>query len=86
MDEVPLMSATSSFCYSESRFNSNSTRDFPETLLPEKMISTNTSFLCDVRLRFLCPEDIAEVRQLCQDCFPINYPETWYEEITSKTR
>ncbi|XP_030750411.1 N-alpha-acetyltransferase 60 [Sitophilus oryzae] len=43
-------------------------------------------FLCslaDVQLRFLCPEDLDEVRTLCQDWFPIEYPFYWYEEITS---
>ncbi|XP_076263371.1 N-alpha-acetyltransferase 60 isoform X2 [Rhynchophorus ferrugineus] len=39
--------------------------------------------LADVQLRFLCPEDLDEVRALCQDWFPIEYPFYWYEEITS---
>ncbi|XP_044255872.1 N-alpha-acetyltransferase 60 isoform X1 [Tribolium madens] len=41
--------------------------------------------LGDVQLRFLCPEDLDEVRALCQDWFPIEYPFYWYEEITSST-
>lgn len=40
----------------------------------------------DVQLRFLCPEDLEEVRTLCQDWFPIDYPFSWYEDITSSTR
>lgn len=40
----------------------------------------------DVILRFLCPEDLEEVRTLCQDWFPIDYPLSWYEDITSSTR
>lgn len=40
----------------------------------------------DVQLRFLCPEDLEEVRTLCQDWFPINYPLSWYIDITSSTR
>lgn len=41
--------------------------------------------LGDVQLRFLCPADLDEVRALCQDWFPIEYPLSWYEEITSST-
>jgi hypothetical protein len=41
--------------------------------------------LGDVQLRFLCPDDLDEVRSLCQDWFPIEYPFYWYEEITSST-
>lgn len=40
----------------------------------------------DVQLRFLCPDDLEEVRTLCQDWFPIDYPFSWYEDITSSTR
>lgn len=40
----------------------------------------------DVQLRFLCPDDLEEVRTLCQDWFPIDYPLSWYEDITSSTR
>ncbi|XP_019871357.1 N-alpha-acetyltransferase 60 isoform X1 [Aethina tumida] len=39
--------------------------------------------LADVQLRFLCPDDLDEVRALCQDWFPIEYPFYWYKEITS---
>nr|CAI5822667.1 unnamed protein product [Callosobruchus analis] len=39
--------------------------------------------LADVQLRFLCPGDLEEVRALCRDWFPIEYPLYWYEEITS---
>lgn len=40
----------------------------------------------DVQLRFLSgPEDIPEVRALCEDTFPIEYPISWYEDITGKT-
>ncbi|KAK2161156.1 hypothetical protein LSH36_120g01017 [Paralvinella palmiformis] len=40
----------------------------------------------EVMLRFLCPEDIPELKQLCADWFPIEYPDTWYEDITSNSR
>lgn len=39
--------------------------------------------IADVQLRFLCPNDLDEVRALCQEWFPIEYPFYWYEEITS---
>ncbi|KAK9881494.1 hypothetical protein WA026_016376 [Henosepilachna vigintioctopunctata] len=41
--------------------------------------------LGNIELRFLCPSDLDEVRTLCQDWFPIEYPFYWYEEITSTT-
>lgn len=47
----------------------------------EKRISLYS--LADVQLRFLCPNDLDEVRALCQEWFPIEYPFYWYEEITS---
>ncbi|XP_065361436.1 N-alpha-acetyltransferase 60 [Calliphora vicina] len=40
----------------------------------------------DVQLRFLVPDDLTEVRTLCQDWFPIDYPLSWYEDITSSSR
>lgn len=40
----------------------------------------------EVQLRFLCPDDLQEVKTLCQDWFPIDYPMSWYEDITSSTR
>ncbi|XP_018325946.1 uncharacterized protein LOC108737545 isoform X2 [Agrilus planipennis] len=42
--------------------------------------------LADVQLRFLCPNDLGEVRALCQELFPIEYPLSWYEDITSSQR
>lgn len=35
----------------------------------------------DVTLRFLSPEDITEIQQLCLDFFPIEYPFSWYEFV-----
>ncbi|KAG5880002.1 hypothetical protein JTB14_010121 [Gonioctena quinquepunctata] len=49
--------------------------------MSEKPISLCS--LADIQLRFLCPEDLDEVRGLCQDWFPIEYPYYWYEQITS---
>ncbi|KAJ9589123.1 hypothetical protein L9F63_017582, partial [Diploptera punctata] len=42
--------------------------------------------LTNLQLRFLCPSDLEEVRALCQDWFPIDYPYSWYEDITSNPR
>lgn len=39
-----------------------------------------------VELRFLQPGDLEEVRELCQDWFPVDYPQSWYEDITSSSR
>lgn len=36
-----------------------------------------------IRLRFLCPFDIEEIKTLCQDWFPIEYPNEWYEQIVT---
>jgi len=40
----------------------------------------------ELQLRFLCPQDIDQVKVLCRDWFPIEYPDTWYQEITSNPR
>lgn len=42
--------------------------------------------LAEVQLRFLCPNDLEEVKGLCEEWFPIEYPSYWYEEITSINR
>lgn len=39
-----------------------------------------------IKLRFLCPSDVPKVKQLCCDWFPIEYPDSWYEEITSNPK
>lgn len=39
-----------------------------------------------IQLRFLVPDDLNEVRALCQDWFPIEYPLQWYQDITSSNR
>jgi len=39
-----------------------------------------------MKLRPLQPGDLDEVRQLCQDWFPVDYPQSWYEDITSSSR
>ncbi|PVD38256.1 hypothetical protein C0Q70_00867 [Pomacea canaliculata] len=40
----------------------------------------------EVQLRFLCPADVGEVKKLCTEWFPIEYPDSWYDDITSSSR
>nr|CAG4643441.1 EOG090X0BM0 [Ilyocryptus agilis] len=46
-----------------------------------RLSSTN-----ELQLRFLCPSDLDQVKELCKEWFPIQYPETWYRDITSDSR
>lgn len=39
-----------------------------------------------VQLRFLCPDDLDEVKCLCSEWFPIKYPDNWYQDITSNPK
>lgn len=95
--------------------NENSTRN--SACGPTTPVTSVTVPLCvlgEVQLRFLCPDDLEEVRALCQDWFPIgetniisiytlirvlgyfgrecdsyaftDYPNSWYEDITSSSR
>jgi len=36
----------------------------------------------NLQFRFLLPDDIDELKRLCKDCFPVEYPEEWYQDIT----
>ncbi|XP_041362267.1 N-alpha-acetyltransferase 60-like [Gigantopelta aegis] len=40
----------------------------------------------EIQLRFLGPDDVDEVKKLCAEWFPIEYPESWYNDITSSPR
>ncbi|KAJ4923014.1 hypothetical protein JOQ06_015364 [Pogonophryne albipinna] len=44
------------------------------------------SALSEVQLRFLCHDDIENVKLLCGDWFPIEYPDSWYQDITSNKK
>ena len=40
----------------------------------------------ELQLRFLNPTDIPEVKRLCREWFPIEYPDVWYTDITSNNK
>lgn len=40
----------------------------------------------DLQLRFLSPSDLEQIKILCREWFPIEYPDTWYQEITANPR
>nr|XP_056722168.1 N-alpha-acetyltransferase 60 [Euleptes europaea] len=42
--------------------------------------------LSEINLRLLCHDDIDTVKQLCGDWFPIEYPDSWYQDITSNKK
>ncbi|CAL8305271.1 unnamed protein product [Merluccius merluccius] len=42
--------------------------------------------LSEVQLRLLCHDDIETVKLLCGDWFPIEYPDSWYQDITSNKK
>uniref|UniRef100_A0A1A7Z4X8 N-alpha-acetyltransferase 60 n=1 Tax=Iconisemion striatum TaxID=60296 RepID=A0A1A7Z4X8_9TELE len=42
--------------------------------------------LSEIQLRFLCHNDIGNVKLLCGDWFPIEYPDSWYQDITSNKK
>ena len=47
------------------------------------MTNSPTSFYSP---RFLSPSDTEQVKILCRSWFPIEYPDTWYQEITANPR
>ncbi|GAA6085257.1 N-alpha-acetyltransferase 60 isoform X1 [Tachysurus ichikawai] len=42
--------------------------------------------LTEIKLRLLCQDDIDSVKVLCGDWFPIEYPDSWYHDITSNKK
>merc|ERR1719464_469983 len=40
----------------------------------------------ELQMRFLSPSDTEQVKVLCRSWFPIEYPDTWYQEITANPR
>ncbi|XP_066139346.1 N-alpha-acetyltransferase 60 isoform X1 [Euwallacea fornicatus] len=65
-------------------YKSNGDRKDSYSSMSEREVILHS--LAEVQLRFLCPDDLDEVRALCQEWFPIEYPFYWYEEITSSNR
>ena len=39
-----------------------------------------------LNFRFLNPGDLPEVKRLCREWFPIEYPDAWYADITSTSK
>ncbi|KAL4659079.1 N-alpha-acetyltransferase 60 [Arapaima gigas] len=44
------------------------------------------SVLSEIKLRLLCHDDIENIKLLCGDWFPIEYPDSWYHDITSNKK
>lgn len=40
----------------------------------------------DIKLRNLYPQDIPELKEVCSQWFPIEYPNFWYQDITSNKK
>ena len=36
----------------------------------------------NLAFRALCPDDIPNLRVLCGEAFPIDYPDSWYDFVT----
>ena len=45
--------------------------------------SRSNEFASQLHLRPLNQNDIDQLKSLCHDCFPISYPECWYQSTTS---
>ncbi|XP_043284337.1 N-alpha-acetyltransferase 60 [Venturia canescens] len=82
VDSVDNSASACSNINTHSRDHYNTTTTINHT----KSLTVPLCVLGEVQLRFLCPEDLEEVRELCEDWFPIKYPYVWYEDITSSSR
>lgn len=40
----------------------------------------------DVKFRFLAPGDVNEIKRLCHEWFPIDYPDNWFRDITASSK
>lgn len=45
-----------------------------------------STFLDDVKLRFLNNNDIGVLKKLCIEWFPLRYPDSWYKQVTNNPR
>ncbi|XP_054160463.1 N-alpha-acetyltransferase 60-like [Oppia nitens] len=46
----------------------------------------SNGYINSIELRDLNSSDVPKVKQLCSDWFPIEYPDSWYEEITTNKK
>nr|CAG4652096.1 EOG090X0BM0 [Triops cancriformis] len=70
----------------EKRYGSEDGKAASSSELSHSDVSVPLMNLADIQLRFLCPADLTEVRMLCNEWFPIEYPDAWYRDITSDPR
>ncbi|CAF0801492.1 unnamed protein product [Rotaria sordida] len=59
--------------------------DSPYKISTEQLHVLQTSNI-SISFRFLRPGDQSEVKSLCCDWFPIEYPDLWYDDIVHDTR
>jgi ribosomal protein S18 acetylase RimI-like enzyme len=50
------------------------------------MMHDEFSIKSNIHFRFLCPEDVPELKILCSEWFPVDYPDSWFTDITSCSR
>jgi len=63
-----------------------SSKDTDSHVTATPTYSPSFSSTTELQLRFLCPSDLDQVKELCKEWFPIQYPEGWYRDITSDPR
>ncbi|XP_066917386.1 N-alpha-acetyltransferase 60-like [Clytia hemisphaerica] len=45
-----------------------------------------STFIDEIELRFLNNNDIADLKRLCKEWFPLRYPDVWYQQVTNNPR
>ncbi|XP_074647467.1 N-alpha-acetyltransferase 60-like [Tubulanus polymorphus] len=53
---------------------------------PMSQTTITFSIQPEVQLRFLNSGDIDEIKLLCRDWFPIDYPDSWFQDIASNAK
>ncbi|OON14619.1 hypothetical protein X801_09588 [Opisthorchis viverrini] len=38
----------------------------------------------DIYFRFVKPSDVEELRALYEECFPVSYPDSWFQDLITK--
>jgi len=75
------------YCY-----NDKSSKSKPSCLYCKNNISgvkgsyNHESFLNELKLRRLTSDDIEKLKSLCNEWFPIDYPDSWYQSITTNCK